>query len=145
MKKLSPNAPCPCGSGLKYKRCCRPFHRGKIAPDALTLMKSRYSAYAAGEAAYIMATTHPSHPNRQKDPALWKEEILLFCRQTEFLGLEILAYRSRGTEATVHFTARLSHGDLGECSHFLYEGEWLYYRALDPSRDCTSQISAPIQ
>jgi hypothetical protein len=22
--KVGPNAPCPCGSGKKYKRCCRP-------------------------------------------------------------------------------------------------------------------------
>lgn len=22
MKKISPNAPCPCGSGKKYKKCC---------------------------------------------------------------------------------------------------------------------------
>lgn len=21
--KISPNEPCPCGSGVKYKRCCR--------------------------------------------------------------------------------------------------------------------------
>jgi len=29
--KISRNAPCPCGSGLKYKRCCA----GKGAPDAM--------------------------------------------------------------------------------------------------------------
>ena len=23
MKKIKPNAPCPCGSGKKYKKCCK--------------------------------------------------------------------------------------------------------------------------
>lgn len=27
------NAPCFCGSGRKFKRCCRPFHDAKMSPD----------------------------------------------------------------------------------------------------------------
>ncbi len=26
MAKIGPNAPCPCGSGKKYKKCCLPLH-----------------------------------------------------------------------------------------------------------------------
>ena len=26
MAKIGRNAPCPCGSGKKYKKCCLPFH-----------------------------------------------------------------------------------------------------------------------
>jgi len=36
------NRPCPCGSHIKYKKCCRPFHKDKIAKDALHLMKSHF-------------------------------------------------------------------------------------------------------
>ena len=49
MKKFSINSPCPCGSGGKYKKCCQKYHKGALAKDALTLMKSRYSAYALNE------------------------------------------------------------------------------------------------
>ena len=53
MAKLSVNAPCPCGSLKKYKKCCMPFHKGAKVKDALSLMKSRYSAFVAGEINYM--------------------------------------------------------------------------------------------
>ena len=31
MSKISRNAPCPCGSGKKYKRCCLPLQEGTQA------------------------------------------------------------------------------------------------------------------
>lgn len=143
MKKLSPNAPCPCGSKTKYKKCCRPYHRGKKAPDALTLMKTRYSAYAMGEADYIIQTTHPEHPDFTSDRERWRREILAFSHGTEFKGLEILASRTDGARAVVHFIARLDSGDMQECSHFLLEeGRWLYHRALSDSECGSSGLSA---
>jgi SEC-C motif-containing protein len=126
--KTSPNIPCPCGSGLKYKKCCLRFHKGMHAPDALALMKSRYSAYAVGDARYIVATTHPLCPEFDEDTARWKEEILAFSRHTRFEKLEIVAYDSGEEEAFVHFKAHLSSGVLEEKSRFVKEnGRW-YYR-----------------
>ncbi len=127
MKILSPNAPCPCGSGSKYKRCCRPYHQGKRAPDALTLMKSRYSAYAAGEADYILRTTHPLCPEYSEERKHWKAEVERFSRETDFRRLDILEYRPEGKEAFVLFKAVFGDGVLIERSHFCYEkGEWFY-------------------
>ncbi|WP_292661981.1 YchJ family metal-binding protein [Nitratifractor sp.] len=127
MKILSPNSPCPCGSGLKYKKCCRPYHLGKRAPDALTLMKSRYSAYAAGDAEYIIRSTHPDCPEYDSDKKRWKESILHFSRSTRFLRLTILEYLPGEIESFVHFRADFSEGFLTEKSRFLKEnGEWLY-------------------
>jgi len=54
--KFSLNKKCPCGSGQKYKKCCKLFHNGKVAKNALELMRSRYSAYVVGDAKYIMKT-----------------------------------------------------------------------------------------
>jgi Tfp pilus assembly protein PilF len=31
MKKIPRNAPCPCGSGKKYKKCCLSLHEAKAA------------------------------------------------------------------------------------------------------------------
>jgi len=127
LKKPSPNIPCPCGSGLKYKKCCQRYHKGALAPDALILMKSRYSAYAVGESRYIIATTHPDNPEYRADQKGWREEIDLFCRHTDFLGLEIMAFTDGRSEATVTFRAILSSGEMLERSRFLKEGaRWLY-------------------
>jgi SEC-C motif-containing protein len=125
--KISPNAPCPCGSGGKYKKCCQRYHKGALAPDALTLMRSRYSAYAAGSADYIIKTTHPNHPDHALGRSKWKEEILTFSKHTDFLSLHIIDYLDGETEAYVTFEAKLSSGLLKEKSRFLKEDEqWLY-------------------
>jgi SEC-C motif-containing protein len=133
MKKLGPNDPCPCGSGEKYKKCCALYHKGAKAPDALSLMKSRYSAYAAGDARYIIRTTHPENPDYNEDRKAWREEILGFCRANDFLGLEILEFSQQGPDrATVRFVATLSGGLIQERSLFLLvDGAWLYHSALE--------------
>ena len=52
---------CPCLSGQPYGECCEPFHRGtSSAPTAERLMRSRYSAFVVGDAAYLLRTHHPS-------------------------------------------------------------------------------------
>jgi len=90
-------------------------------------MKSRYSAYAAGESAYIIATTDARNPEYQEDREVWREDILLFCRDTVFLGLSILDFDEKDEKATVTFEARLDSGVMRERSRFVKkEGRWLY-------------------
>jgi len=131
LKKISPNHPCPCGSGSKYKKCCQRYHKGAVPPDALSLMKSRYSAYAAGVSRYIMESTHPQHPDTTLDPAVWRAEIEDFSRHTDFLRLEIMDVRAGEHESTVTFRATLSSGVMEERSRFLFEGgRWLYLEGV---------------
>ncbi|WP_264042879.1 YchJ family protein [Mycolicibacterium hodleri] len=53
-------SPCPCGSGTVYEACCQPLHHGeRQAATAEELMRSRYAAYATGEADYLFRTWHP--------------------------------------------------------------------------------------
>ncbi len=127
MKKPSVNIPCPCGSGLKYKKCCLRYHKGGTAPDALHLMRSRYAAYAVGNSRYIMQTTHPDNRDYSTDILRWEEDILQFCRHTDFLGLHIEAFTEESEEAFVTFTAKLSSGEMREKSRFVkQQGRWLY-------------------
>ena len=42
--------PCPCGSGTAYGACCGPLHDGAPAATAEALMRSRYTAFAVGDA-----------------------------------------------------------------------------------------------
>jgi len=52
---------CPCGSGLPFAECCEPVHRGeRAAGTAEQLMRSRFSAFAVGDVAYLRRSWHPS-------------------------------------------------------------------------------------
>jgi len=127
MKKTSPNAPCPCGSNGKYKKCCLLYHKGAKPKTALLLMRSRYCAFAVGDSSYIVKTTHEHNADFSLDVKRWKESIKSFTDATEFLGLEILEFTDGKEEAFVTFKAFLSSGDMTEKSRFLkVDGMWLY-------------------
>lgn len=123
--------PCPCCSGKDYIECCAPWHDGAPAPDALALMRSRYSGYALQKADYIIATTHPKNRSYTFDLKKWKQDILLFCQNTQFEKLEILSFEDGKENASVTFVAHLTQqgrdATLKECSLFeKIEGRWLY-------------------
>lgn len=50
---------CPCGSGKPYEHCCGVYHRGAPAPTPEALMRSRYTAFVRGDAAYLHRTHAP--------------------------------------------------------------------------------------
>jgi SEC-C motif domain protein len=120
-----PGRRCPCGTGLPYAECCGRLHDGTAtAATAEQLMRSRYSAFAVGDPAHLLATWHSStRPRRlELDPAV------------RWTGLEVLA-TTGGTllaaEGTVEF--RASHviggvpGVQHENSRFVREdGRWRY-------------------
>lgn len=127
---------CPCYSGKPYQECCKPFHEGTAFPgNALQLMRSRYAAYALSLPDYIIHTTHPEHPDFPKHRKLWKQQILHFSRQTQFLNLEIVDFIEEGDIAYVTFTAFLKQGgkdaSFTEKSLFIREHQkWLYCKAV---------------
>ena len=123
MKKSRQARTCPCGSGLPYAQCCGRFHAGEPAPDARSLMASRYSAYALGLGPYVLQTwaeeTRPGELSLAEDAVTW-------------LGLEILGYRPDGDRAEVEFVARGRQGGgrafrMHERSRFEKRaGRWVY-------------------
>jgi SEC-C motif-containing protein len=128
---ISANSFCPCGSGQKYKRCCKQYHDQSFQPTPLALMKSRYTAYAIGNAGYIVETTHSENREFKQNKELWKAEIETFCRATTFHKLEILKSEIIHSEAFVTFRAIMSQGEkdisFTEKSRFLQENDrWLY-------------------
>ncbi|MFF3847588.1 YchJ family protein [Streptomyces sp. NPDC002328] len=114
-------AGCPCGSAEGYGACCGRYHcGGAAAPTAEVLMRSRYSAFVKGDAAYLLRTWHPrTRPGRlDLDPG------------TRWTGLEILAtadgsaFHSTGV---VEFRATYRGGALHERSRFeRVDGAWVY-------------------
>lgn len=88
---------CYCGSDKSFESCCNLYISGvEKAPTALALMKSRYSAYVAHQADYLMATTHSSQRKQYS-----REEILKWATSNQWQKLDIIA----STENTVEFKA----------------------------------------
>jgi len=116
---------CPCGIGLTYAEHCGRLHDGTAtAGTAEQLMRSRYSAFAVGDPAYLRATWHsstrPAHVDL--DPRI------------RWTALEVLA-TTGGTllaaEGTVEFRAHSvvdrAAGVQHENSRFVREdGQWRY-------------------
>ena len=131
-------ARCPCLSGETYGSCCGRFHAGlrpgadgsipgPFAPTAEALMRSRYSAFAIGDAAYLLATWHAStRPGSLDldDDLEWRR---LDVVRTEAGGpfdstgvVEFVAYHRSRTDPA-------ERGRLHEVSRFVREGDrWFY-------------------
>ncbi len=117
-------ANCFCGSNISFEACCQVFINGiQNASTAETLMRSRYSAYAIGNADYLVATTRASTRNLHK-----KEDILEWSKSNHWMKLEVI----NSTETTVKFIAYYIdywgkaqiHEEL---STFIFEnGKWFY-------------------
>lgn len=94
------NPPCPCGSGLKYGACCRPFHQGAEPPDPVRLMRSRFSAFALGQMDYLWRTLHPEHPDRSRPEAEWRADLRAHGQGLKFVRLRILDHDLAADGAT---------------------------------------------
>lgn len=119
------HAQCSCGSGFPFAACCGPFIAGLgRAPDALALMRSRYTAFTLSRTAYLLETWHPS----TRPAALDLEPA------RRWLGLRIVetdAGEPGDVRGTVEFVARSKVGGraqrLHERSRFVFEDDrWLY-------------------
>lgn len=118
---------CYCDKNARFEQCCEPYLLGTdVAPDAATLMRSRYSAFATGNVTYITKTWHPKHvpkPITLDDNQKW-------------IGLKVLEHISEPDRAWVKFVARYKIDGkahrLEEHSLFnLIDGRWYYLHALE--------------
>ncbi|MGY1673120.1 YchJ family protein [Geodermatophilus sp. SYSU D00710] len=116
---------CPCGTGLAYAECCGRLHDGTAtAASAEQLMRSRYSAFAVGDPAHLLATWDPATRPRtlDLDPGV------------RWTGLEVLGTTGGGlfdAEGTVTFRASARAGGeqhvQAERSRFRrVGGRWVY-------------------
>ncbi len=118
-----PKEPCPCGAGPAFEACCGRYLGTSVpAPDAESLMRSRYTAFVRGDAAHLLATWHTS----QRPASLDLDE------GVKWLGLEVKRHAPiDDTHAEVEFVARSRMQGRGqrlhELSRFVREdGNWYY-------------------
>lgn len=103
-----------------FGECCGPLLDGAPAPSAERLMRSRYTAFAVGDAGYLVRTWHPrTRPSDvDLDGTVWE-------------GLVIEEAAEEGDAATVAFRASWRRGSdrgvLAERSRFVRRGgRWVY-------------------
>jgi SEC-C motif-containing protein len=116
---------CPCATGLPFAECCGRLHGGRgTAGTAEQLMRSRFSAFALGDAAYLLRTWHRST----------RPSTLDLDGNVRWTGLEVLAtsggslLEPAGTvEFRAHYTTGGRIGVQHENSRFVREGsQWRY-------------------
>lgn len=115
---------CPCLSGDIFENCCGPLLAGGAAPTAARLMRSRFTAFARGDAAHLLRTWHPStRPARLEldDDIRWTRlDILETAQGGPFDREGDVLFEAFFREAGVA-------GSMRERSRFVREGrEWLY-------------------
>lgn len=124
-RDLAPDARCPCLSGETYAACCGPLHAGTAeAPTAERLMRSRFSAFAVGDAAYLLTSWHPATRPAELD----------LDAELRWYRLDVLATERGGPfdrEGTVAFAAHHRGPDGAgvqrETSRFTrVDGRWCY-------------------
>ena len=129
---------CPCGSDLAYSQCCGPFLDGGSFPSTpLALMRSRFTAYATGDFAYIAATMRGAAAKHFDLDAAKPQ-----AAQTRWEKLEIIdapapppGAEEGFVEFKAYFTVHDNHGVLHERSRFVRrKGRWFYIdgRMLSP-------------
>ncbi|MDT7518345.1 YchJ family metal-binding protein [Rhodoferax sp. TBRC 17660] len=129
MKPFVMTDACPCGrqhqkKTLPYGQCCgRWLESESPAPDAESLMRSRYCAFVLEREAYLLKTWHASH----------RLERIEFDPGVKWLGLDVRTHTQDDvTHAQVEFVARQKPASgaavrLHERSRFVLEaGAWLY-------------------
>ncbi len=117
--------PCPCGRPATFDACCGPILAGdRTADTPEALMRSRYTAFARGDTAWLLASWHPD--TRPEQLSLDDEPPM------RWLGLTIRsAPPANGDTGTVEFIARYRSGgragQIHELSRFRREhNRWFY-------------------
>lgn len=114
---------CPCGLRA-FDACCGPVLAGEPSATAEALMRSRFSAFALGDAAHLRRSWHPST----------RPAVLDLDADVEWRRLQIVDTADGGPgddEGVVEFRASFRGGDgagvMHERSRFArVDGRWVY-------------------
>ncbi len=117
---------CPCGSGAVYAQCCGRYHSGAAHPEtAEQLMRSRFTAFALRDEAYLLATwtgaKRPRHIDFSKVNVVWTR-------------LEIVSTKKGGVKDTkgqiqfkAYYEQKGAEYAMNELSRFRkVHGRWYY-------------------
>lgn len=129
---------CPCLGGESYGSCCSKYITATdgtpahFPPTAEALMRSRFTAFALGDAGYLLRTWHPdTRPaalELDPDQQWYLLEILGTQRGGYFDEEGVVSFRAHYRSAA----NRKLKDALTETSSFTRQGrQWLYVEALE--------------
>lgn len=131
---------CPCSSGESLGNCCARYLGTEdgvggspaFPPTAEALMRSRFSAFALGDADYLLRTWHPDErPDSlelDSDQQWYLLEILGTTRGAPFDSDGVVSFRAHYRSAA----NRKLRDSFTETSSFAKVGQqWLYIKALE--------------
>ncbi|WP_206954888.1 YchJ family protein [Trinickia acidisoli] len=117
---------CPCGGAApgrpanarppRFDACCGPYLDGRaVAPTALELMRSRYTAYVLGHTDYLRATWDAATCPANLDV---EANALDAADAPRWLGLQVRRFEAQDARhAIVEFVARYKQGGRGHRLH----------------------------
>lgn len=131
---------CPCDRGDRYDACCGPFHDGAEPPDAVALMRSRWSAFARGRWDHLWRTLHRDHDDRADGRSFeaWADGARRASVGTRYRRLRVLDWDGPDADgvARVLFFAEIRRAgrdaSFAERSLFVHDGAGWRYLAGDP-------------
>lgn len=135
---------CLCGSGLPGVDCCQPLLSGdQLASTAEQLMRSRYVAYASGDAAYLSHTWHssmrPELITLEKDIRWLKLQVITATKPAAAMTMNEDWVEFKASYVQQQLTGKMFAGQLHERSRFVRElGEWRY---IDGVQFATEEIN----
>lgn len=126
---------CPCGSAALFSDCCQPFIQSfnesikqnlihpKVSPQtAEQLMRSRFSAYATKNAAYIYTTYADKSKTQQS-----LSDIEQWANESYWLALEVHESNGDSVKFSAYYLVENTLCCLTEKSKFIIEqGLWRY-------------------
>lgn len=96
------DVPCRCGSELDYYLCCKPLHQSpETIKSPIDLIRARYSAYAADNTDFIIASTSSTssdyehylatNPNKDKAFKRWAKDLRFNFKDYHFVRMEVVS------------------------------------------------------
>ena len=111
---------CFCCSSKPFQACCEPFIKGDKTPvTAEQLMRSRFSAYATAQYAYILDTY-----TKEKQQGLSVDDLAQSAQGAKWFALQV--HYAQSEESAEPNTSATLHSDTVEFTAFYFEDKKMY-------------------
>ena len=111
---------CFCCSSKPFQACCEPFIKGDKTPvTAEQLMRSRFSAYATAQYAYILDTY-----TQEKQQGLSVDDLAQSAQGAKWFALQV--HDAQSEESAEPHTSATLHSDTVEFTAFYFEDKKMY-------------------
>lgn len=111
---------CFCCSSKPFQACCEPFIKGDKTPvTAEQLMRSRFSAYATAQYAYILDTY-----TKEKQQGLSVDDLAQSAQGAKWFALQV--HNAQSEESAEPNTSATLHSDTVEFTAFYFEDKKMY-------------------